>query len=317
MALPLISVSLCTHNRRVQLAKTLASLEKQTTEDAFSYEVIVIDDGSTDDTQEFLAGFSKQTSMPFRYVRENGAGVGQARNRGVTESRGEWIAFIDDDEMAEPDWLLRLAETAFPHDADCVGAPILVESPKDSLITPVGTVLKLLGESPVMKRTYGEETRKDKVPIYNLPSTGNALVKRSVFDDIGMFNPSLSVGEDMDFFRRARKAGCNIFRAPNAVVYHILPPERFTPDYLIPLAVHSGKTQAYFDRKEWGHFGTIRSSILRFVHAVVVTVPLLGIALIRRDKSWRLSRRCSLYFMRSYILKTISMFVSKKSTQEI
>ncbi len=313
MALPLISVSLCTHNRCELLKKTLLSLEKQQTGNLFVFEVIVIDDGSTDNTRDFLAEFAKHTSLTFRYIYENGIGVGGARNSGIVEARGEWVAFIDDDEIAEPDWLQKLAETAFTYDADCVGAPVLMHIPDGNPAAPVGAARKLLGENPGMKRPHGKNSLLDKRLIYNMPSTGNSLVKRELFDRIGMFNSSLSYGEDMDFFRRARKNGYRIVRSPDAIVRHLIPPERLESSFLLPLAARSGASQAYFDRMEWGHIGTIRSSFLRIIHAIIVTMPMLCVALIRKDKSWLISRQCSLNFMKAYISKTVSMLFSRNN----
>lgn len=104
---PLISVVVPTFNRREVLGSCLDALARQT---YGHYVVIVIDDGSSDDTQEFLTLFARDhPGMKLRCLRnELQIGANPSRNRGVRESRGEFVAFLDNDCIAAPDWLERL-----------------------------------------------------------------------------------------------------------------------------------------------------------------------------------------------------------------
>ena len=95
-----------THNRRNLLARTLSTVLQQ----GLDIEVIVIDDGSGDGTRESVAALADPR---IRYLRnENAAGVARARNRGVEEARGEWIAFVDDDDLWAPDKLFEQLQAA-------------------------------------------------------------------------------------------------------------------------------------------------------------------------------------------------------------
>lgn len=104
---PLISVIIPTCNRRSQLANCVESLARQTFP---NYEIIVIDDGSDDDTVGFLQDYAaRHPTLALRWYRnEVNSGPNHSRNRGVAESRGDILAFTDSDCIAEPDWLQQL-----------------------------------------------------------------------------------------------------------------------------------------------------------------------------------------------------------------
>ena len=119
----MFSVVVPTYNRAALLLQVLRSLAAQRTEAPF--EIIVVDNGSTDGTRQVAAAFPG-----VRYVRETRPGSSAARNAGIAASRGEVIAFLDDDVVAEPDWLeaLRCAYAALP-DAWCIGGRVILRLP--------------------------------------------------------------------------------------------------------------------------------------------------------------------------------------------
>jgi len=106
---PVISVVIPTYNRSELLRRILSALELQTMP-ASGYEVIVVDDGSTDGTASVAGEFASRGSMRVEYVRGAREGPGASRNRGVSSARGGIIAFIEDDVIPEPDWLARAEE---------------------------------------------------------------------------------------------------------------------------------------------------------------------------------------------------------------
>lgn len=89
-----ISVIVATYNRVEQLGKTLASLLRQETLGGFSFEIVVIDNASTDGTSRLLAEMAQDTIVPLRFVLEPTKGVAHARNRGIQEATGQWLAFF-------------------------------------------------------------------------------------------------------------------------------------------------------------------------------------------------------------------------------
>jgi glycosyltransferase involved in cell wall biosynthesis len=104
---PLVSIVIPTCNRRAKLEKCLQALEDQSYP---RYEVIVVDDGSIDDTPQMLEQFrAAHPDLQFRFIRsESNSGANASRNSGVRESQGEFVAFLDSDCIAEPNWLERL-----------------------------------------------------------------------------------------------------------------------------------------------------------------------------------------------------------------
>src|SRR5690606_23720393 len=116
------------------------------------------------------------------------------RNRGVAEARGQWLAFFDDDQFAEPDWLLELFNAAHTTGAGVVGGRVALDLPPEQL--------KRLG--PVGRGALREVSYYDRLHPYEgkaLPGAGNALVARKVFEAVGNFDESMiNGGSDSDLF---------------------------------------------------------------------------------------------------------------------
>ncbi len=104
MNTPKISVVIATYNRKESLLQTLGALQRQTLS-AHLFEVIVVNDGSSDGTEEMLTHYQTNTSLAFRFFTQMNGGPAAARNRGIQQSQGEWIAFTDDDCVPEASWL--------------------------------------------------------------------------------------------------------------------------------------------------------------------------------------------------------------------
>ncbi len=109
----LISVIIATYNRAELLRDSIESLLRLETGDEFHYEIVMIGNISTDRTRAVVEELSSSTSVSLKYFLETSPGVACSRNNGVRESSGDWIAFCDDDQIAEPDWLkdLRIIAT--------------------------------------------------------------------------------------------------------------------------------------------------------------------------------------------------------------
>ena len=105
---PRVSVVVPTYNRSALLARCLESLKTQTLNKE-AYEVIIVDDGSADDTSEISRAFGQKATMNLAYVRGSHRGPAAARNLGIAEARGEIVAFIDDDCEALKEWLERIS----------------------------------------------------------------------------------------------------------------------------------------------------------------------------------------------------------------
>lgn len=301
MTPPVISVVVCTRNRRALLSRTIESLAALETTGLPGHEIVVIDDGSTDDTETLVRVFAGRAVTTLRYVRQQGGGIARARNRGIAEARGEWIAFIDDDERASSGWLASLYRTALDTGTDIIGGPVLLELPPSAPIVPRGTVRKLLGENPGMARPRNSRNLLYLRPVMNLPGGGNVLIRRRVFEQTGGFDPARIRGEDMDMFRRALRAGYRIDRAPGAIVHHMLEPHRLSPEHLWMLASNAGEDLARSDAEERGRLPVVATAMLRVLHALLITLPRFAVARMRGDHDDLAVRRCSLIVMRRYL----------------
>jgi len=300
-----ISVNLCTYNRAEMLQNVLTSLINQETRGEFTFEVVVIDDGSTDSTQEILKKVSMNSGLIIRYFREERVGVAAARNRGVVESKGEWIAFIDDDETAEPNWLLELVTTARTSGADCIGGTLKLMLGEDAR-NIAATARKHLGENP----RFGWFQKRF---TYTGPGTGNSLVRRILFETVGLFDANLRVvGEDQDFFRRARKAGYKTVFTSKALVHHFMPVNRLQPSYLLALARQNGKSLAYFDCREWGCLKSFMIFGLRLGHILLKMGLVTLNYTIMHDKKSFFGLKCSIHTTLSYFKELSSQILIKK-----
>jgi glycosyltransferase involved in cell wall biosynthesis len=156
-------------------------------------EIVVVDDGSTDDTARVVEGFGDAV----KYVRQNNAGVCAARNRGVAESHGDLIAFLDADDLWEPACLEMLL-AKFTGD-ERIG---LVHCGMREFDDASGQTIRIVLEG-------GEDRLAENLLLWEGPVIAgpcSVIVTRTAFDDVDGFDTQMKVGEDWDFYYRiARK----------------------------------------------------------------------------------------------------------------
>jgi glycosyltransferase involved in cell wall biosynthesis len=241
-----ISIVVCTHNRAAMLREALASLHDLATDGCFSYEVVVVDNASTDHTADVIAVTAAGAKHPLRGVREAEKGIVPARNRGIREARGRWIAFFDDDQLADSRWLAELYHGAQQRKCRVAGGAV-------HLASPPGCTLPL---DPTLRMLLGESILSDQPLRYggrNTPGCGNLMVERSVFDQVGMFQPAAGGrGEDTDLFMRMDKSRIAAWYLPTAIIHHLTPPERLEAKYLLNLARRMGEGIALRQAQQLG-----------------------------------------------------------------
>lgn len=310
-----ITIVVCTYNRAEMLREALSSLTVLKTErpittaptSSFTYEILVIDNASTDETATVVEEIAAQTTVPIRRVLEQQQGVVHARNCGVREANSEWIAFFDDDQLADPQWLQNLLSMANKKQVRCVGGAVYLQLPagENRQLAPVCRML--LGE------TIGMETER----TYNhrvTPGTGNLLVHRTVFDEIGCFNPEFHQrGEDTDLFLRMLDAGNSAWFTPHAIVHHIIPAERLEADYLKRLASLLVEGLAEDERRAWGKVWYPLIWAARVGQAAFILIPRFLLAWICRDRERTLGETYRLYIARCYLADGWSLMRSPTS----
>jgi glycosyltransferase involved in cell wall biosynthesis len=242
------TVIISTYNRCRNLPRCLDALERQSGVDGLAWEVLVVDNNSTDDTRNVVESFAARSSMHLRYAFEPEQGLSNARNRGVRESSAPLYAFIDDDIAASPGWLAAFHRTFLIHDADAVGGRIHLD-PSLSLPRWVDAHAELKGF--LGYQDFGDEPfQMDGLRRY--PFGGNMAFHRRVSERIGHFDPRLGrkglgsrrselfKGEEGDYFRRLTEAAGRIFYAPEAIVFHRVEPFQLKKRYFRTIHFNAG-----------------------------------------------------------------------------
>jgi GT2 family glycosyltransferase len=274
-----VSIVVCTFNRAAMLRDALESLRAMKTPAIDSWEIVIIDNGSTDDTRSVCAEYLQIDKPLIRYVYEPRPGISAARNRGVTEAHGEWIAFFDDDQLASETWIDALFRFAAAHSPCCVAGEVGLKCEWEGAIDfPLNRSLStVLGASRIV-------LKPEQLVRRRLPGAGNVIVHRKVFERVGKFDETLAEGgEDNDFFRRARQAGFACWLIPNASVEHRIPLERMKFSELQQAAQRMGWYLGRIQAFEEGAVMTLISLGLRTIYHLSTTVPrILAGSLARR-----------------------------------
>ena len=200
-----VSVIIPTHNRASLLTRAIYSVLCQTFSD---YEIIIVDDCSSDNTQEILSGFANLSIHSFRHEQRRGASA--ARNTGIAQARGEYIAFLDDDD----EWLPTKLEEQVNL--------LEVSSPNVALV--YGWLDRISDSSGRMKqgprKTTSGDAFDDLLSLTTIAPTSTLLVRSSAIRDIGGFDESLPRGNDADLISRLSRR-YQIAVLPKVVVkYH-------------------------------------------------------------------------------------------------
>ncbi len=311
MAAPTVSIAIPTYNRAAMLRNILTCMTRQQTDGAFTFEVLVIDDASTDETAAVVREISRTSPVPIQYILEQGRGYTRVLNTSVDRFRGEWLAFFDDDQMTDTTWLKQLMAVAVEQNVDMVGGPVLLDLP-ESVLAGIGPVCRdLYGESPEVRNP---ELFTETPP---LPSGGNRLVRRRVFEQIGSFDETMLTGGcDRDFLLRAVAAGVSTGWASGAAGVHLIAPERISYKHIKWYSLQWGCSFAYIDWKRFGPFKTVLSCIGRVGQAALINVPLMLMARARGRQSETLDRQALLWRAVGYTRKTLNLVAPNLFRQE-
>lgn len=197
---PFISVVIPTFDRARRIQAALESVLAQTYPEV---EVIVIDDGSTDGTREILQRFISQqgsTGKQVRYFFQPNQGQSAARNRGIDEARGEWIAFLDSDDVWLPEkleWQLRAIGEFRDKCCACITDARLVD---DSGV--VTTAFQVSGKQYRQVLGIEAEAAKNLAKSFDHFWTSTLMARTDVIRQVGRFDPHLEFAEDHDFLFR-------------------------------------------------------------------------------------------------------------------
>lgn len=251
-----ISVVVCTRNRAAQLGEFLESARSLIVPPGLAWEFIVVDNGGSDATPEVVARYTPY--LPIRCIREERAGLSNARNRGVAEARGDYVCWTDDDVVLDPHWLAAYAEAFDAHpDGAVFGGRII---PK--LIPPTPAwFARMLNEWPITtvlaKRDFGDQPIR--LDTHHMPWGANFALRMREQRGFA-YNPGLGVspgqrrvGEETDVMRRIMEAGGEAWWVPGSRVDHLTPSSRQSARYVYEYYKGCGETWAFLQRTDPAH----------------------------------------------------------------
>jgi len=238
--LQLISVVICTHNRADILKICLKSMADQTLAKKF-YEVIIIDNCSMDHTGMISNSFLNRNEN-FRYVYEPELGLSNARNRGWREAKGEYVAYIDDDAKAEPEWLFEMFDFINRHpDVSVFGGPYegyaLVDIP-DWFPSEYGSHNLGFTDRPI-------EVGKEWISGGNIVFHKEVLQICGGFHDVlGMKGNKVSYGEETRLIKDLSDLGYDIYYASKMKVKHLIAEYKMSLWWLLKSNYYYGRSSS-------------------------------------------------------------------------
>lgn len=259
-----LSLVIPTYNRSEQLMETLERVVDQRY-DASKWECIIVDNNSSDDTRAKVeAVIAENKNLNIHYVFDPKQGLSHARNCGIANSKGDIIAFVDDDEDVVLDLVRRYVELFDQHpEAMAAGGRI-----QPDYLSGKPKWMSHIVAKPISNPLYYGDYIKP-FPRGTHPGGGNMAVRRMIFDKLGCFDTELGRsgdkligGEECDFFERMAKVGFPIYYVPRAMVYHRIGDEKLTEEYTSRLFYEVGVSQRIrAQRKKNGLFKAYVSEI--------------------------------------------------------
>jgi succinoglycan biosynthesis protein ExoM len=227
-----ISVCICTYKRPELLGPLLEKIQGQRTDNLFTYSVVVVDNDAAQSAKSIISAFKEKSSISVDYYCEPEQNISLARNKALKNARGNYVAFIDDDEFPTDSWLITLLKACHELGADGIQGPVI---PIFENAAPQWVIKGKFYERPNYPTGLVLEWRQGR--------TGNLLLKRTMIDkNETMFDPEFgSGGEDQDFFRRMTARGYVFKYCHEATAYEYIPPMRWKRTFLLKRALLRGK----------------------------------------------------------------------------
>jgi succinoglycan biosynthesis protein ExoM len=263
-ALPHICVCICTFRRSQQLVTLLAKLGEQHTENRFTLSAVVADNDAARSAEAAVTAFASNSGLSIKYCVEPLQNIALARNQALRHAEGDFIAFIDDDEIPTDLWLSLLLTTLNKFGVDGALGPVI---PRYETEPPQWIVEGRFFHRP-------EYPTGTKVASYQ-GRTGNVLFKRSILEgEESPFDPRFdTAGEDVDFFRRMIAKGHVFIWCREGEVLETVPASRCSSRYLLRRALLRGSNFHKHDARKVRNFVTSALA----VPAYAIALPFLAL----------------------------------------
>ena len=265
----LVSVCLCTYKRPGGLNGILNAFTHQ--KDLLGpFEIIIVDNDAEGSAKEIVEEFQNRSdNIPIKYFIEPQQNIALARNRSVKEASGEWLAFIDDDEIPKQEWLSELVATALHYKADGVFGPVTAALPEDTH--------QWIYKGKFFEKKSGQRT--GEIVTANATRTSNTLIRSSSMKNRKtLFDPKLGLtgGSDSHLFADMIACGANFVWCNDATVTELIPKSRANFTWLMKRWYRNGQIhaerminekgkQAYFELIIWGAGGLIIGPLVAFL----------------------------------------------------
>ena len=261
---PHICVCICTYKRGTLLQRLIEKLNEQNTGGAFTYSAVVADNDSARSAEELVRTIAQRSRFEIVYCNEPRQNIALVRNMALAHARGDFIAFIDDDEFPVADWLAKLLATCEQHSVAGVLGPV---RPHFDQPPPQWLIRGRFCERP----EYPTGTPLDWPDC----RTGNVLFRRTLLDGTDQpFREEFGTGgEDQDFFRRMSARGHRFVWCNEAVAYETVPPNRWTRRFMFRRALLRGRNAL---RHPTGRLKLIGTSLVAVpIYSLLLPVTLI------------------------------------------
>ncbi len=242
----MISVIICTYNRDKYIYGVLQSIALNDYPKS-KYEIVLVNNNSTDNTEAEVARFtSDYPDVQLRTFVETNQGLSYARNRGIKESEGNILIYVDDDATVNKEYLSGYAAffEANP-DISAAGGPIIPDYEEGEEPDWMTYFIKRLLTAYLY---FGDKERD--FPGGNYPGGGNAAYRKEVFEKVGLYNVelgrsggNLGGGEEKDIFNKMIAAGMKFKYIPQSILYHKIPKYKLEKDYFNRLTCGIGASE--------------------------------------------------------------------------
>lgn len=270
------SVIICTYNREKYLYNVLQSIAEQD----FSmkdYEILLINNNSTDNTEIVCRNFNSDfPTVDFRYFLEENQGLSYARNRGIEESQGEILVFVDDDATVFDNYLVAIDQffENTPNAIAC-GGPIIpvYETGKPQWLSHFTE--QLIGGA----LNGGDKIKPFKNGKY--PGGGNSAFRKEVFKKYGIFNVDLGrkgtnlIGaEEKDLYDRLKRGGEMFYYVPQMGIYHYIPEKKLSEEHFRNLTYSIGKSERIRTKSlpQGAYRSRLFSELIKWIASVILFV---------------------------------------------
>ena len=258
-----ICVCVCTYKRPELLKHLLSELRAQETAGLFTYSIVIVDNDQLQSAESVVQEFSESSPVPVKYCVQPQQNIALTRNMAVANASGDFLAFIDDDEFPEKNWLLTLVTTCEKYKVEGV----------------LGPVKSYFAERPpkwIVKSNYFTRpiNPTGEIVDWREARTGNVLVRTRVFTPgEEPFRAEFRMGEDKDFFRRMIEKGHAFVWSADAVAYEVVPRTRWKRTYMLKRALLRGASAR--QQPTCGPMSIAKSSVAVLVYGVALPFALL------------------------------------------